>query len=132
MAADPATKLGPVPVLVTESLAQGVRRHEVDLAAEHRLFLVAVEMSFRAVALQAADRARVTSLGVAVGDLLDGEHEVGCEGCRVLSRLIATGRDRRHAGFFHEPKCTRGETMLGVLSTHRPRPVRPTAAVTLK
>jgi hypothetical protein len=62
-----------------------LRRDEVDLATKRRLFLPVVEMALCAIPLQAADGARVTSLGVEVGDLLDRQGVVGVEG-------VATGR----------------------------------------
>lgn len=46
-------------------------RDEIDLATERGLFLLAVEVTFGAVALQASDRARVTCLCVKVGCLFN-------------------------------------------------------------
>lgn len=68
-----------------------LRRHEVDLAAERGLLFLTVEVTLGAVALQTADRARVAGAGIEVSDLLNGEHEVGVDRCRDLSRLIAAG-----------------------------------------
>jgi hypothetical protein len=49
-----------------------LRCDDVYLATKRGLLFLAVEMTLGAVALQASDRARVTSLRVEIGDLFDG------------------------------------------------------------
>ncbi len=67
-------------------------RRDIVFVAKRCRNLLAVEVAAEAVALESTGRARVTSSGITICSVFDGQGIIVVGACRVLSRLVAKPR----------------------------------------